>query len=302
MRSQCESIHTGPVDRRLQSHSSGESQQVEVPGGRDGEGARAARCASGRVSCARRNGAREPRVGRATTGRGSANPLTLERRRQRATRRWDAHLDGGSADWSASTVLDLNKISGGTNPTSCRPDVRPDRGLQRLVREHGLARHRADLGSSGSHITQATTKVNDTYFDTAPYNTPAWRGSSCARRSRTTSGSTTRTRTSTIANLGTCMDYTNDPDGGRAAQLLIRQRAPERARLRASSRRSTRTSTARRRRRQAVPPAQPSATSGVGNAPPLLAGEPRERRPSTSTHLPNGGRRVTHVFWAPLGE
>ena len=37
------------------------------------------------------------------------------------------------------------------------------------------ARRRGVVWTSGSHITQGTTKVNGTYFNIGKYNTPAWR-------------------------------------------------------------------------------------------------------------------------------
>src|SRR6187401_2877596 len=33
----------------------------------------------------------------------------------------------------------------------------------------------AQIWASGNHITQGTTKLNDTYFSTSRYNTTAWR-------------------------------------------------------------------------------------------------------------------------------
>ena len=50
----------------------------------------------------------------------SANPLVLNVG-DNVDARWDAYLNEAIADWSASTVLDLNKAAGGTSPSSCNP-------------------------------------------------------------------------------------------------------------------------------------------------------------------------------------
>ena len=61
---------------------------------------------------------------------------------------------------------------------------------------------------------QGTTKVNDSYFNTAAYNKPAWRYLVMCQEVGHTFGLDHQDETKTNANLGTCMDYTNDPDGG----------------------------------------------------------------------------------------
>ena len=78
----------------------------------------------------------------------SANPLVLSVG-DNVDSRWDAYLDGAIADWSASTVLDLNKVVGRNESRELWSDRRPDRSLQWLVWFHGLARHRADLAHVG---------------------------------------------------------------------------------------------------------------------------------------------------------
>lgn len=64
---------------------------------------------------------------------------------------------------------------------------------------------------SGSHITQGTVQVNDTYFLTAAYNTPAWRNLVMCQEVGHTLGLDHQDVNFDNANLGTCMDYTRDP-------------------------------------------------------------------------------------------
>ncbi|MBC9002951.1 MULTISPECIES: hypothetical protein [Micromonospora] len=54
-------------------------------------------------------------------------------------------------------------------------------------------------------------KLNDTYFNTAQYNTPAWRNLATCQGVGHTFGLDHQDENFNNANLGTCMDYTNDP-------------------------------------------------------------------------------------------
>jgi hypothetical protein len=71
----------------------------------------------------------------------------------------------------------------------------------------------ASIWVSGSHITKGTVKLNDTYFNTSAYNTPAWRRLVMCQEVGHTFGLDHQDENFYDANLGTCMDYTSDPDG-----------------------------------------------------------------------------------------
>jgi hypothetical protein len=58
--------------------------------------------------------------------------------------------------------------------------------------------------------------MNDTYFNQAQYNTAAWRRLVMCQEIAHTFGLDHQDENFNNANLGTCMDYTNDPDGGGA--------------------------------------------------------------------------------------
>lgn len=56
--------------------------------------------------------------------------------------------------------------------------------------------------------------MNDTYFNTPTYNTPAWRRLVMCQEIAHDFGLDHQDETFNNANLGSCMDYTDDPDGG----------------------------------------------------------------------------------------
>lgn len=125
---------------------------------------------------------------------------------------WDDYLAEASSDWSQSGVLDTTVVSGGTNSKTCKGvDGRVEVCGSKYGRNGWLGL--ATIWMSGSHITKATTKVNDTYFNSAPYNTPAWRRLVMCQEIGHTFGLDHQDTDSSNANLGTCMDYTNNPSG-----------------------------------------------------------------------------------------
>jgi hypothetical protein len=139
------------------------------------------------------------------------NPFTLKVG-DNVSSNWDPYLNEAISDWSASTVLDLTKVVGSTKPRTCKPKV----GQIEVCSERygntgwlGLAQ----IWISGSHITKAITKVNDTYFNTATYNKPAWRRLVMCQEIAHDFGLDHQDEAFSNANLGSCMDYTNDPDG-----------------------------------------------------------------------------------------
>jgi len=71
----------------------------------------------------------------------------------------------------------------------------------------------AQIWINGSHITQAITKLNDTYFNTATYNKPEWRNLVMCQEVGYTFGLDHQDENFDNPNLGSCMDYTSDPSG-----------------------------------------------------------------------------------------
>jgi hypothetical protein len=131
---------------------------------------------------------------------------------------WDAHLAGASSDWTLSAVLDSSVVAGQANPRNCRPtagQVEVCDSTYGNTNWLGIA----SIWVSGSHITQGTVKLNDTYFRTAKYNTNAWKQLVACQEIGHTFGLDHQDTTFDNANLGTCMDYTNDPDGTLYGQL-----------------------------------------------------------------------------------
>lgn len=143
----------------------------------------------------------------------TSNPFTIKTG-DNVTSAWDLYLDEAISDWNQSTVLDLTKVAGGTNPKNCRPTAGRIEVCNSKYGNTGWLGIANIWITGGTHITQGTTKLNDTYFNTAQYNTPAWRRLVMCQEIAHDFGLDHQDETFNNSNLGTCMDYTNAPAGG----------------------------------------------------------------------------------------
>jgi hypothetical protein len=139
----------------------------------------------------------------------SANPFSLELG-DNVSSTWDSHLTIASGDWSVSVVLNTTVEPSNTSPKSCRP-----KGGQIEVCSDSYGNNGwlglAQIWVSGGHITKGAVKVNDTHFDTDDYNTDPWRQFVMCQEVGHIFGLAHQDEDFYNPNLGSCMDYTNDP-------------------------------------------------------------------------------------------
>lgn len=140
----------------------------------------------------------------------TANPFTLKLG-DNLTLAWDPYLAEASSDWSQSSVLDTTIVPG-TGSKNCRPTPGRVEVCNKKYGNNGWLGI-AQIWLSGDHITQSVVKVNDTYFNQAPYNSPAWKRTVVCQEVAHAFGLDHQDENQTNANLGSCMDYTNNPLG-----------------------------------------------------------------------------------------
>ncbi len=141
----------------------------------------------------------------------TVNPSTLKLGDNVGTT-WDSYLNMASVDWSQSSVLDTTVVAGGTNPRNCRPTNGRVETCSRTYGFNGWLGV-ASVWVEGDHITKGTVKMNDSYFNTQTYNTPQWRSLVMCQEIGHTFGLDHQDENFDNPNLGTCMDYTNNPSG-----------------------------------------------------------------------------------------
>src|SRR5829696_10544621 len=134
----------------------------------------------------------------------TSNPFTLKVG-DNVNTVWDTYLDQAIADWNPSTVLNLTKVAGTVNPKTCKATAGMIQVCNARYGNNGWLGI-AGINISGLHITQAYTKLNDTYFDTAQYNTPAWRRLVTCQEIAHDFGLAHQDEGFGAPNLGTCMD------------------------------------------------------------------------------------------------
>ncbi len=244
----------------------------------------------------------------------TSNPFTLKVV-DAVSGTWDPYLDEAITDWSASSVLNLAEESGsGVNARRCRAINGKVLACNAPYGNNGWL-GLASIWANGSHITQATTKVNDTYFNTATYNTPAWRRLVMCQEIAHDFGLDHQDEGFGPPNLGTCMDYTNDPDGGGAygpnnehpnahdfAQLETIYAHLDSSNSYSASAAATNFGI----RTVGAQPAEPAASADEAGDGPAQWGRAirfdRQGRPDLFLQDLGGGRKkVTHVLWA-IGE
>jgi hypothetical protein len=204
--------------------------------------------------------------------------------------RWDSYLVTANADWNKSTVINSPLVAGSTNPKNCRGVAGT---IQVCNSAYGYTGWLgiASISISGGHIAQGTTKLNDSYFNSAQYNTPSWRALVTCQEIGHDYGLGHQDEDFNTDNTNSCMDYTNQPGGNEHPdahdyeQLLSIYNHLEAG--------------------MTINGNVSSASSEPGNTP-AEWGRPvhfdRQGRPDYFVaEEPNGGKRITHVFWA-VGE
>jgi hypothetical protein len=136
-----------------------------------------------------------------------------------ATANWDSHLSVASTDWSVSGVLDTNIVTGDISSDTrkkCPAVLGQIRVCNASYGFNGWL-GQARIWASGNHITQGTAKMNDSYLDNpkfiTPYETGAWRQLVLCQEVGHPFGLAHQDEIFDNPNLGTCMDYTNNPSG-----------------------------------------------------------------------------------------
>lgn len=152
----------------------------------------------------------------------SSDPVRLDVLRQLGSQ-WNTAYAAAIVDWDApkTSVLELTAApsNAGVSPKKCNAisgkvlvcsDSYGFRGWLGV----------ASIWANGDHIYQATTKVNDSYFNTASYNKSEWRALVMCQEVGHDFGLDHQDENFDNPNLGTCMDYTNEPLGGGAYGTL----------------------------------------------------------------------------------
>jgi hypothetical protein len=140
----------------------------------------------------------------------TANPFTVKLG-DNLTSTWDPYPATTSSDWSQSQVLNTTIVAGSANPRTCKATTGMVQVCNNTYGNNGWLGVAGISITGGTHITKAYVKINDTYFNTAQYNTSAWRNLVMCQEVGHAFGLDHQDTNFDNANLNTCMDYTNNP-------------------------------------------------------------------------------------------
>ena len=127
------------------------------------------------------------------------------------TTSWDDNLDVALSDWNSSSVLNIVKESGSTTARTrrqCRPVAGKVRACNSTYGNNGWL-GLAQIWISGSHITQGTAKMNDTYLASSSYDETARQHVICQEIGHDWG---LAHQDESGADLNTCMDYSDALD------------------------------------------------------------------------------------------
>ena len=140
----------------------------------------------------------------------TANPFTLKVI-DSTTASWDDNLDVAISDWNSSSVMNLTEEVG-SDASNTRKRCPAVSGKIRVCNANygnngwlGIAQ----IWASGSHITQGTAKMNDTYLASASYNETARQHVMCQEVGHDFG---LGHQDESGADLNTCMDYADALD------------------------------------------------------------------------------------------
>jgi hypothetical protein len=125
---------------------------------------------------------------------------------------WDSYLGNAATMWSADKHIDFVQTAGMTTASACSPVYGTVQACSANYGATGWLGY-ATVWTSGNYIIEATVKLNDYYFSQAKYNTVAFRTQVACQEVGHTLGLAHADVNYSNANLGTCMDYSNDPTG-----------------------------------------------------------------------------------------
>jgi len=138
---------------------------------------------------------------------------------------WAPYVATAATQWSTDQHIDFVQAAGMSSPSTCSPMYGTVQVCNSNYGATGWLGY-ATVWSSGSYIVEATVKLNDYYFAQAKYNTTAYRSLVACQEIGHTLGLAHADITYSNINLGTCMDYTNDPTGTKGTNGTLANIAP----------------------------------------------------------------------------
>lgn len=207
---------------------------------------------------------------------------------------WDPYLRTTSSDWSVSNVLDTTIVAGQSSQRRCQAARGRVEVCNAAYGNNGWLGV-ASISVSGSHITSGSVRLNDTYFNTAQYNTTAWRNLVMCQEVGHIFGLDHQDEDFSNPNLGTCMDYTNSPSSNQHPNAHDYEQLQ-------SIYSHTDASSATAMESDAPPAMEQLYLAGPGQWGRVMSRYADGRPSRYELDFGRGHKIITHVFWVPESD
>ncbi len=226
----------------------------------------------------------------------TANPFTLKLGDNLTTADWKSHLAQTSQDWNTNTTsyptVLQTAIVGGQAGKRCRMVAGTTQVCNNTYGNNGWLGLATINITGGTHITQGSAKMNDTYFNTPTYNNPNERLHVMCQEVAHTFGLDHQSTDG--SSLNTCMDYFSNTGANAGSTASTKPNAHDFEELSIIYQHLDSFTTI-----GAI--ANAAASSDVTNDPNswgLLMSQSQNGRSSTYERgNSDGTKSVTHVFW-----
>ena len=205
---------------------------------------------------------------------------------------WKSHLAQSSADWNSGNSAVLTAIVAGSS-RRCSAVAGTTQVCNSAYGNTGWLGLASISITSGSHITQGTAKMNDTYFNTSTYNNANEREHVMCQEVAHTFGLDHQSTTG--ASLNTCMDYFSNTGANAGSTLSTKPNAHDFQELNIVYTHLDSSTTV-----AAMDPVAASA-SEITDDPSSWGGLMGQSDDGRSSHYEkynsDGSKTVTHVYW-----
>jgi len=222
----------------------------------------------------------------------TSNPFTLKLGDNLTSADWKGHLAGTSKDWNSGNSPLTTALVAGTARKRCSMVAGTTQVCNGSYGYNGWL-GLASINISGSHITQGTAKLNDTYFNTATYNNPNERLHVMCQEVAHTFGLGHTSEDGSSQN--TCMDYFSNTGANAGSTLSTKPNAHDFEQLSTIYAHLDTTTTLAS---SASTAGSASDVSDDPNSWGQLTSQSKNGRSSTYERFERDGTQtVTHVFW-----
>jgi len=221
----------------------------------------------------------------------TANPFTLKVGNN-VTSGWTTHFNTALSDWSNSSVMNLTAIAG-TGGRNCKMTAGTVQVCNRTYGNNGWLGLASINITGGTHITQGSAKMNDTYFNTATYNNPNEKLHVMCQEIGHTFGLGHTSEDGSSQN--TCMDYFSNTGANAGSTLSTHPNAHDYAQLESIYAHLDTTTTLASSANQSANAADDSNDSN--NWGQLMSQSKNGRSSTYERGNSDGSKTVTHVYW-----